>query len=88
MASIALDYSTLFTCVDHLRVKRSMSWRQLAAELDLPPGTFTRLNTGKGMSVNTFVTLLNWLGMDESIRPFLLRTGHEPEPEETHEPVE
>lgn len=91
MSTHEVDYQILHRRLEDKRNRMELSWRQVAAELDLPPGTFTRLRTGKGISVDTFATLVGWLGMDESIKPFLKRGGVHLVPEaqwEAEEPSE
>lgn len=90
MASKRIDYEALHEQVVQQCARRGVSRRTAAAQIGIPPGTFTRVKNGQGVSGDTFVSLMNWLGRDESIRPFLrdgrvvLFGGAEPsdEPEE------
>lgn len=66
-----VDYKEMHRHLDARRCKRDLSWRQVAAETDVPPGTFSRLRKGEGCANDAFVSLLVWLNADESIRPFL-----------------
>ena len=84
MAMMEVDYKSLFENLEAQRARRGASWRQVAAEIGIPPGTFTRLKDGKGVADGTFASLMSWLGTDESIRPFLKDTRPKravPEPE-------
>lgn len=71
MAILTIDYAMLVKHLEEHRARRGASWRQIAAEIGVPPGTFTRVKNGQGMSADTFVTLMNLLETDNSIRPFL-----------------
>jgi hypothetical protein len=76
MAAEHIDYAVLYQRLVERR--GATSWRVAAMEAGVPAGTFSRLKQGKGCSDHAFVTLMSWLGADESIRPFLRR---KPEPE-------
>ena len=87
MAICTVDYAEVFRYVDAQRTTRELSWRQVAAEVDVPPGTFTRLRKGLGVSDDTFVSLMFWLKADTSIQPFLKTRGQRLEPlQETPDP--
>lgn len=80
MAMYKVDYKVLYEHLDDQRTEQQLSWRQLSEEVKVPPGTFTRLRVGKGISDDTFVTLVWWMGMHASIEPFLMG-GPQPLPE-------
>lgn len=73
MPGPTVDFRALYKALDEKRERRGMSWRQLGLEVDIPSTTFTRLKSGRGVSVHVFVTLLYWLGVDvrEPLAPFL-----------------
>jgi transcriptional regulator with XRE-family HTH domain len=53
----------LYAALDAKRAAGQRSWREVARELALSPSTFSRLAQGKRPDVDTFVTLVQWLGM-------------------------
>jgi len=59
-----LDVAELHRRLDNLRAARSLTWRALGQELDLPPTTFSRLAHGGRPSADALVTLLTWLDTD------------------------
>lgn len=71
MANKSVDYDTLYEQVIQHCTRRGMSRRMAAAEMGIPVGTITRIKNGQGMADSTFATLMDWLGMSESIQPFL-----------------
>lgn len=78
MAVWKIDYNTLFASLDAQRQRRGCSWRQVAAEIGIPPGTFTRLKGGKGVADETFASMMQWLDENTSIMPFLTSGTHRP----------
>jgi transcriptional regulator with XRE-family HTH domain len=64
MASTTVDVGALYAALDAKRkAGDSTSWREIARELGISPSTFTRLAQGRRPDVDTFATLLQWLGM-------------------------
>jgi len=57
-----IDIGALYAALEAKRETEEKPWRAIAAELDVSPATFTRLSQGKGVDINTFVTLTGWLG--------------------------
>jgi hypothetical protein len=57
-----IDVGALYAALEAKREAEGRPWRAIATELDLAPSTFTRLGHGKGVDVDTFVTLTGWLG--------------------------
>lgn len=55
--------TALYAALDSKRQVAGLSWRQLAAALEIAPSTFTRMAQGLRPDVDTFATLLRWLGM-------------------------
>jgi transcriptional regulator with XRE-family HTH domain len=58
-----VDVEALYAALDNKRKARGTSWRELARELDVSPSTFSRMAQGRRPDVDTFATLLRWLGM-------------------------
>jgi transcriptional regulator with XRE-family HTH domain len=71
MPETTVDISALYAAVDRKRQARGLSWRGLAAELKITPSTFTRMAQGMKPDVDTFATLVQWLGIPqkEFLRP-------------------
>ncbi len=81
MPQSTVDVAALYAAIDTKRQTASWSWRELARELDVSPSTFTRMAQGRRPDVDTFATLLRWLGMPSDA--FIRSPGHEraePEP--------
>lgn len=58
-----LNVAVLYSALDAARTSKDMSWRDIAADLEISPSTFTRMAQGKKPDVDTFSTLIRWLGM-------------------------
>lgn len=71
MAIFGVDYDCLYEALKEKRDRRGLSWRRVAAEIGIPSATFTRIKDGKGVADGTFVSLMYWLGVADSIEPFL-----------------
>ena len=71
MPETTVDISALYAAVDRKRQARGLSWRGLAAELKITPSTFTRMAQGMKPDVDTFATLVQWVGIpqEEFLRP-------------------
>ena len=81
MAETSIDCAALYAALDQKRQVGGMSWRDLAGELGLSPSTFTRMAQGHRPDVDTFATLIRWLGMPAE--PFMRSSvprDEEPEP--------
>jgi transcriptional regulator with XRE-family HTH domain len=81
MAETSIDCGALYAALDQKRQVGAMSWRDLAGELGLSPSTFTRMAQGHRPDVDTFATLIRWLGMPAE--PFMRSSvprDEEPEP--------
>lgn len=57
-----IDVGALYGALEAKREAEGQPWRAIAAELDVSASTFTRLSQGKGVDIDTFVTLTGWLG--------------------------
>lgn len=71
MPETTVDIAALYAALDRKRQSNGLSWRSLATQLEISPSTFTRMAQGLKPDVDTFATLLRWLGMpqDEFLRP-------------------
>jgi transcriptional regulator with XRE-family HTH domain len=63
LARAKIDVARLYAALDEARVARGLSWRQLAAEIGVSPSLLSRLGNGLRPDVDSFVTLVHWLGM-------------------------
>jgi DNA-binding MurR/RpiR family transcriptional regulator len=81
MPETTVDVAALYAAVDSKRQTASLSWRELARQLNVSPSTFTRMAQGRRPDVDTFATLVQWLGM--SANTFMRsprESSEEPEP--------
>lgn len=71
MPETTVDVDALYAALDRKRQDADLSWRGLAGKLEITPSTFTRMAQGLKPDVDTFATLIRWLGMqqDEFLRP-------------------
>jgi transcriptional regulator with XRE-family HTH domain len=58
-----IDVAALYAALLRKRDAGGQSWRDVAAELDISPSTFTRMAQGARPDIDTFATLLRWLKM-------------------------
>jgi transcriptional regulator with XRE-family HTH domain len=63
MPETTVDVEALYAALDSKRKTHGVSWREIARELDVSPSTFSRMAQGRRPDVDTFATLLRWLGM-------------------------
>jgi transcriptional regulator with XRE-family HTH domain len=61
-----VDVEALYAALNTKKTKQGLSWRELAGELELSPSTFTRMAQHQRPDIDTFTTLLDWLGMPAS----------------------
>jgi transcriptional regulator with XRE-family HTH domain len=66
MPPITIDIEALHAALKRKRDDAGQSWRDVAAELDLSPSTFTRIAQGARPDIDTFATLLGWLALPAS----------------------
>jgi hypothetical protein len=71
MPETTVDIAALYAAIDRKRQVKNLSWRSLAATLQITPSTFTRMAQGLKPDVDTFATLIRWLGVpqEEFLRP-------------------
>ena len=67
MPTAIVDIGALYAALDAKRTATHSSWRYVARQLGVSPSTFTRLAQGRRPDVDTFVTLLQWLGMPAEV---------------------
>jgi transcriptional regulator with XRE-family HTH domain len=72
MPETTVDITALYAAIDRKRNANKLSWRALATKLKITPSTFTRLAQGFKPDVDTFATLIRWLGMPQE--EFLIPT--------------
>jgi transcriptional regulator with XRE-family HTH domain len=63
MAEGKLDVGALVAALDSKRRAEELSWRQMAATAGVSQSTLTRMQKGKRPDVDTFASLIRWLGM-------------------------
>jgi transcriptional regulator with XRE-family HTH domain len=83
MPETTVDVEALYAALDSKRKAQETSWREIARELEISPSTFSRMAQGRRPDVDTFATLLHWLGMPAE--SFMRSTRETGAPEE--EPV-
>ncbi len=63
MAQARLDVAALYVTLDSKRQQRQLSWRQLAHDAGVGPSTLSRMAQGNRPDVDSFVALIQWLGI-------------------------
>jgi transcriptional regulator with XRE-family HTH domain len=63
MPETTVDVQALYAALDSKRKATESSWRDVARDLDVSASTFSRMAQGRRPDVDTFATLLRWLGM-------------------------
>lgn len=63
MAGAKLDVRALVAALDSKRRASGLSWRQVAIKAGVSQSTLTRMQQGKRPDVDTFASLIRWLGM-------------------------
>jgi len=58
-----IDSHALVAALDQRREREGLSWRGLAAQLDLSPSTLTRLRNGFVPETSALLAMTAWLGM-------------------------
>jgi len=71
MPDTTIDVEAFYAALDAKRQDEGLSWRELARSLKFSPSTLTRMAQGQRPDVDTFATLVRWLGMsaDAFMRP-------------------
>src|SRR5882724_655878 len=65
MPETTVDVDALYAALDRKRQEAKLSWRALAGKLEITPSTFTRMAQGLKPDVDTFATLIRWLGRSQ-----------------------
>jgi transcriptional regulator with XRE-family HTH domain len=63
MPETTVDVEALYAALDSKRKAQGMSWREIAHALEISPSTFSRMAQRRRPDVDTFATLVHWLGM-------------------------
>ena len=63
MAQSRLDVAALYVTLDSERRQRKLSWREVAHQAGVGPSTLSRMAQGHRPDVDSFVALVQWLGM-------------------------
>ncbi len=63
MPEATLDVEALVGVLDAQRQAKGLSWRQLASKAGVSQSTLTRMQQGKRPDVDTFASLIRWLGI-------------------------
>lgn len=63
LAESGLDVAGLVAALEAQREKRDISWRELARQARVSPSTLSRMRRGRRPDVDTFSSLIRWLGM-------------------------
>ena len=84
MPETTVDVEALYAALDSKRKATETSWREVARELEISPSTFSRMAQGRRPDVDTFATLLRWLGMPAES---FMRSAQEGSPPTEEEPV-
>lgn len=63
MPETTVNVEALYATLDTKRRSQDASWREIARELEVSPSTFSRMAQGRRPDVDTFATLLHWLGI-------------------------
>jgi transcriptional regulator with XRE-family HTH domain len=63
MTQSRLDVRALYLTLDSERDERGLSWRRLAHEAGVGASTLSRMAQGSRPDVDSFVALVQWLGM-------------------------
>lgn len=74
MGDAKLDVDALVAALDAQRQAKNLSWRQLAVQSGVSQSTLTRMQQGKRPDVDTFASLVKWLGIPAE--RFLTSEGH------------
>ncbi len=84
MPKVTVDVEALYGALNDKRERQGISWRELAGALEVSPSSFTRMAQGQRPDIDTFTTLLEWLGMPASgyTLPRPLASSTKPEADE------
>ncbi|WP_037616901.1 helix-turn-helix domain-containing protein, partial [Streptomyces aureus] len=77
MSTHQLDVPELHLRLDIKRRADGLTWRQVAAQLDLSASTLSRLADGRRPDADALVTLLVWLDLDDAAS-FVIKPKDQP----------
>jgi len=60
---VEFDDRAFLDALERKRRQLGLSWRQVARDLDLSASTFSRLSRGSRPDLDTFLTLVGWMGV-------------------------
>jgi transcriptional regulator with XRE-family HTH domain len=80
---LKVDLGALYNALDSKRRGEGLSWRELARQLEISPSVFTRLAQGRRPELETYLTMVSWLGA--SAEDFV--AGEKPSQDEAQETV-
>jgi transcriptional regulator with XRE-family HTH domain len=69
MAIVRFDTKALFKALDHQRIQRGLTWRQVASEIGISEATITRTSKGGRLEVDGMLSMVSWLGV--SVETFI-----------------
>ena len=84
MPETTIDVEALYAALDSKRKAQETSWREIARGLEISPSTFSRMAQGRRPDVDTFATLLRWLGLPAES---FMRSAREEDGSVAEEPV-
>lgn len=58
-----VDMASFHAAIDQRRQSANLSWRQLAKALEISPSTLSRMAQGHKPDVDSFATIVDWLGV-------------------------
>jgi transcriptional regulator with XRE-family HTH domain len=67
VSTYLLDVPELYRRLDRRRTERGLSWRQVAAQLDISASTISRMTSGKRPDADALITFIVWLDLDTDI---------------------
>jgi predicted transcriptional regulator len=88
MASGKFDGEGFFSAIDSVRIARSLTWKKVAEQAEVPASTLTRMSQGRKPDVDSLACLCQWSGLKvedftrgivkrrESIEPLAQLTAH------------
>jgi len=78
-----VDLGALYNALDSKRRGEGLSWRELGRLLEISPSVFTRLAQGSRPELESYLTMVGWLGA--SAEDFV--AGEKPSQDEAQETV-
>ena len=63
MTIVRFDSKALYQAMDAQRVRKAMTWKQVALEIGVSEATITRTKNGGRMEVDGMLSMVHWLGV-------------------------